>query len=345
MSNSSSRQPIPGQPLGATFKVAAGILSAFLLIQLLMVVWYFLPNLQQAIVARVATPSSPSSAEPAPQIQQFPQVQEQPAQTAPDLQQQPAEPSQETYERISKLVSESDKAFRIGDYDLGITKILDADQLLPNDPGIMLRIARLYEKTGKIPDAVTLYRQVLALPDLPPELRTQTERKLNIIKTSETSTQTPTVTAPEQGADMRDEIGLQPGSILGIVDTRLSDGTQGTKVLRISIKARPNQEIDSKKMRVHVFFYDRDSAGNVQLTDSRVITEWISPPVNWRDNEPELLNATYTPPNAADPANAGMSFVGYVVGIYYNDELQDTRADPGSLASEHPLPLYLQSGE
>jgi hypothetical protein len=137
---------------------------------------------------------------------------------------------------------------------------------------------------------------------------------------------------------MRDEFGLQPGASLGIIETRLSDAPKGAKNLRISIKARPNQSIDPRKMAVHVFFYERDHAGQVQLTNSEVLTEWISPPVDWSINEPELLNAVYTP-----PAKSDFTYAGYVVGIYYKNDLQDTRADPGSLAVEHPLPLYLSS--
>ncbi|MBU6181021.1 MAG: hypothetical protein KGR69_15245, partial [Verrucomicrobia bacterium] len=57
----------------------------------------------------------------------------------------------------------------------------------------------------------------------------------------------------------------------------------------------------------------------------------------------ELLNATYTPPDPAPPAGSDEGYAGYVVGIYYKGELQDTRADPGSLSTEHPLPLYLNS--
>jgi hypothetical protein len=152
------------------------------------------------------------------------------------------------------------------------------------------------------------------------------------------STPIPTVVANEAGADMRDEFGLQPGASLGIIETRLSDAPKGAKNLRISIKARPNQSIDPRKMAVHVFFYERDQTGLVELTNSEVLTEWISPPVDWSNNEPELLNAAYTP-----PAKPDFTYAGYVVGIYYKNDLQDTRADPGSLAVEHPLPLYLSS--
>ena len=336
MSNPSPGLPIPTPPVGKTFKVAAGILTAFLILQILAVAWFFLPVLQQAIVRRAVAEKAPAAeASPAPQttVEAVPQ-----ATSAPT----PDQPDEATYEKITELVAESDKAYRIGDYDLGLAKINEADRLLPNDPGILLRVARLHEKRNEPGEAASIYNVVLTLPGLSEELRKQTKRKLAMLTPEETEA-APTMVAPAEGADMRDESGLQPGSILGIVDTKLSEGPDGTKKLLISIKARPDQSIDSGEMRVHVFFYDRDANGEVRLTESKIITEWISPPINWSEDEPELLNATYTPPDPSDPANADISYTGYVVGIYYKGELQDTRADPGSLASEHPLPLYLSS--
>lgn len=335
MSNSSSGQPISTPPVGKTFKVAAGILIAFLVVQILAVAVHFLPGLQQAAVQALSPKPKPAEAE----VQSQPVAEAAPEATPPAA---PDQPDEATFQKITELVAESDKSFRIGEHDIALSKILEADRLLPNDPGIMLRIARLHERRGEPQLAVNIYNSVLALPDLGEELRKQTRRRLSMIAIPETPA-TPTVQAPAQGADMRDEFGLQPGSILGIVDTKLSEGTGGTKNLLISIKARPDQAIETPEMRVHVFFYDRGPDGEIRPTDSRIVTEWISPPVNWADKEPELLNAVYTPPDPADPANADISFVGYVVGIYYKGELQDTRADPGSLAAEHPLPLYLTS--
>lgn len=326
--------PIVKPPAGTTFKVSMGLLAAFLILQAAAVVWHFLPGLQQAIVQRAVAekPSAPVAA-----TQPTPASAPQPAPAST-----PAPPDEATSEKISALVEESDKAFRIGDHDLGLEKIRQADRLLPNDPGILLRIARLQEKRGETAEAVATYNAVLDLPGLGPELRMQTRRKLGMLETAKPESTAPTVQAPEKGADARDEFGLQPGAILGIVDTRLNDGPDGSKILRISIKSRPGESIDTPQMRVHVFFYDRDTSGNVLPTDSRIVTEWISPPVNWAENEPELLDATYRPPDPGDPANKGLTFAGYVVGIYYKGELQDTRANPGPLATEHPLPLYLQ---
>ncbi|MFM8365235.1 MAG: tetratricopeptide repeat protein [Verrucomicrobiota bacterium] len=334
MTKSSPDQPIPSPTVGKSFKVAAGLLIAFLAIQALLVAWHFLPVLQQAIVRQAVAekPDAPPTAT-APEIPTEATPQATPAST-------PTGPDEATYEKITSLVADSDKAFRIGEYDQGLAKIQEANALLPNDPGILLRIARLHEKRGEPGEAASVYNAVLALPNLGEELRKQTRRRLGMLTLPETETP-PTMVAATEGADMRDEFGLQPGAILGIVDTKLNDGPDGTKTLLISIKARPGEAIATSDMRVHVFFYDRDADGEMRPTDSKILTEWMSPPVDWGENEPELLNATYTPPDPSDSANQGITFGGYVVGIYYKGELQDTRANPGPLADEHPLPLSL----
>jgi len=318
-------------PLGKAFKLAAGLLGVFLVVQILAIGIHFLPGLQQGVVKLLTGSSNKSLSAPVEVPPQAP-VEQAPVTT---VDQPPVDGA--LVNRVKELVGESDKAFRIGDFDLGLSKIREAEKLVPPDAGILLRIARLQEKMGKPAEALSTYKKVLEMPELPAELREQTQRKLATIKVPEAPT-APTVEAAAEGADMRDEFGLQPGASLGIVDTRLADGATGSKELRIAIKGRPDTKIDPRRMAVHVFFYDRDASGNVLLTESQIQTEWISPPVNWSDKEPELLNAVYTPSNGA-----ALEYAGYVVGIYYNNELQDTRADPGTLAREHPLPLYLQS--
>jgi len=99
-------------------------------------------------------------------------------------------------------------------------------------------------------------------------------------------------------------------------------------------------------MKMHVFFYERDETGAVQLTESKSSTQWISPPVDWSDNEPEILDVTYVLPVGPAPNESPeRQFVGYVVAIFYNGELQDTRADPGSLTKTFPVPLYLKQDQ
>lgn len=321
--------PIAPSPSGPAFKIAMSALAVFALIQVAAVGIRTLPGLRDAIVERATASSQKEqpAATPAPTSVQAHQA-TQPVEQAPD----PA-----LMDKITRLVEESDQAFRVGDHGPAMQKISEADSLLPNDPGILLRMARIHERTDDIQTASAIYNRVLTLPELPRDLRAQTERKLSMMPVQETQS-APKVEAAEEGSDMRDETGLQPGATLGIVDTRLADAPGGQKILRVSIKSRPNAKIDPAQVSLHVFFYDRDASGTTMLTDAKVVSEWISPPVDWLQNEPELLNATYTAPESP-----GISFAGFVVGVYYKGELQDSRADPGSLAREHPLPLYLQT--
>ena len=331
MSQSPTPSPIPRVPAGPTFRFAAGLLCLFLVVQIGLVASHYAPILQKDIM-KIITPAPA----PTPQMQAPPLPSPQPvAQSTPPPTTAAEQLDDALIEKIRRLVEDSDKAFRIGDYDAGMAKIQEADRLLPGDPGVMLRIGRLYEKKGDMPAAAESYKKVLELPGLSTDLRAQTQRKIGMLSLPE-STPIPTVIASEAGSDMRDEFGLQPGASLGIIETRLSDAPKEAKNLRISIKARSNQSIDPRQIAVHVFFYERDQIGQIQLTNSEVLTEWISPPVDWSNNEPELLNAVYIP-----SAKSEFTYAGYVVGIYYKNDLQDTRADPGALAVDHPLPLYL----
>ncbi|MCX6972018.1 MAG: hypothetical protein NTV93_17960 [Verrucomicrobia bacterium] len=344
--SSQASPPIPRQPIGATFAVAVGILGFFLVLQFLAVAWYFLPILREKVVESATVASvQPAAENPVS-----------PAQTSGTAAPERPQADPALVQKISRLVTDSDRAYRVGDFETALKGINEAADLLPDDPGILLRRARLLESMQQPSDAAADYARVAALPGLSPELRAQAERKLTQLGGSvsgnpaatPSSSQTVDDAPSRSGADVREDTGLQPGSSLGIVDARLRDGTPGTKVLRVAIKARPGTTVDTRQMKLHVFFYEKDDAGEVQLTESKVVSQWISPPVNWADNEPELLDVTYILPDSTLPGSAasngspGRTFVGYIVGIYYNSELQDTRADPGNLAKKFPLPLYLK---
>lgn len=330
-----STSPIPKQPIGATFVVAMSVLGFFLVLQFFAVAWYFLPKLRQTVVESAAV----ASVQPAATAAAQPPAQGQARLSAGE---------QEAALRINKLAADSDRSYRVGDFEAAMKAIDEADALLPSDAGILLRRARLFEGMQQPAEAAAVYERVTMLPGLSPELRSQAEKKLSALG----GAAVPARPAPKSGqvfaesadgADIRNKIGLQPGSSLGIVDSRLRDGAPGAKMLRIAIKSQPGTGIDTRQMKLHVFFYEKDEAGETLLTESKVVSQWISPPVDWKDNEPELLDVTYTlPEGSASNGSAARHFVGYIVGIYYNGELQDTRSDPGSLVKKFPLPLYLK---
>ncbi|MEI6034284.1 MAG: hypothetical protein WCS65_08420 [Verrucomicrobiae bacterium] len=335
-----SSPPIPRQPIGATFAVAVGVLGFFLILQFLAVAWYFLPILREKVVESATVASVQPAAEAPSSV---------PAGNPAN----PARPQVDPalVQKISRLVADSDRAYRVGDFETSLKGINESAELLPDDPGILLRRARLLESMQQPAEAAADYARVAALPNLPAELRTQAEKKLAQLGGASSGAPSSPASAQNdapQGSDVRDETGLQPGASLGITDTRLRDRSPGTKALRVAIKARPKTAVETRQMKLHVFFYEQDEAGEILLTESQVAKQWISPPVDWADNEPELLDLTYILPDSNLPGSAasngspGRKFVGYIVGVYYNGELQDTQADPGWLARKFPLPLYLK---
>jgi hypothetical protein len=339
VSTPNAHTPIPRQPIGTTFIVAVSLLGAVAIIQLLAVAWHYIPLVRQQ-VAQTAEAQAASQQPAAVSAQQTPQ----PTPT----------PSAET-RKVQKLIADADRSLRVGDFEAALKLLDELGKLMPGDPSVLLRKAQVLERLDQPAETVVVLEEALKYPGLPEEVRTQAQAKIDQLSQSLAARpSTPQDVAPAlpdaAGADIRDDVGLQPGASLGIVDARLRDGKTGTKSLMLAVKSRPGSSINVQDVKIHVYFYEQTEDGEVVLTESKVVPQWLSPPVDWTANEPELLEVQYTMPesglpgSAAGSATSGRKFFGYIVGVYYNDELQDFRADPASVAKDFPLQLYLKQG-
>jgi tetratricopeptide (TPR) repeat protein len=179
----------------------------------------------------------------------------------------------------------------------------------------------------------------------------------------------------DAGTTRNDADGIPDGSTFGItevtaVDSPDADAETNIK-LKISVKARPNAPIDHTKVKIQVFFYDTVDNKEVVLTDADVSYEWVTPHHDWKSTNPEVLAVTYlraknkssseadlaaaassvTPPGTnkkkppvtkppASTTDAGhRKYLGYIVRIYYSEQLQAVRADPSKLLNLFPPPL------
>jgi hypothetical protein len=179
----------------------------------------------------------------------------------------------------------------------------------------------------------------------------------------------------DAGTTRNDADGIPDGSSFGITEVTATDtpdpDAETNMKLKISVKARPNTPIDHTKVKIQVFFYDTVDNKEVVLTDADVSYEWVTPHHDWKDTNPEILAVTYvraknktssdadlavaaasvTPPGTskkkpaatkppATTADAGhRKYLGYIVRIYYNEQLQSVRADPTKLLNLFPPPL------
>ncbi|HSV64034.1 MAG TPA: hypothetical protein VLH83_11875 [Chthoniobacterales bacterium] len=178
----------------------------------------------------------------------------------------------------------------------------------------------------------------------------------------------------DAGTTRNDADGIPDGSTFGITEVAATDtpdpDADTNMKLKISVKARPNTPIDHTKVKIQVFFYDTVDNKEVVLTDADVSYEWLTPHHDWKDTNPEILAVTYlraknktssdadlaaaaasvTPPGSSKkkptpkaPATASdaghRKYLGYIVRIYYNEQLQAVRADPTKLLNLFPPPL------
>ncbi len=180
----------------------------------------------------------------------------------------------------------------------------------------------------------------------------------------------------DAGTTRNDTEGIPDGSTFGIADVKAREDpdpdAETNLTLRISVRKRPNTLIDHTKVKIQVFFYDTENDKEVVLTDADVNYEWITPKHDWKETNPEVLQVTYVrPKNKPISADAALTaaaaavvppapgkkarpakqsapgtdidsshrkYLGYIVRIYYNDQLQAARADPTKLLNRFPPP-------
>jgi tetratricopeptide (TPR) repeat protein len=181
----------------------------------------------------------------------------------------------------------------------------------------------------------------------------------------------------DAGTTRNDADGIPDGSTFGITEVTATDtpdvDAETNMKLKIAVKSRPNTAIDHTKVKIQVFFYDTVDNKEVVLTDADVSYEWLTPHHDWKDTNPEVLAVTYlrqknkpispdaalsaaaekvtppggkkkTPPKKGPaeelPGEGGhRKYLGYIVRIYYNDQLQAVRADPTKLLNLFPPPF------
>lgn len=334
---------------GATFLIAFWLLMAVAALQVLGVIWKVVP----ATIVRVTTP-------PAQEVDLVEVYRPTPAPAPAPIDEAPAatpavDPVQ--MQEAMTFVAQADKDARVGDWESVLSSVAKAIEIMGPNPRLLLQQAFAFERLGREIDSASLLNQILTMPDLDAETREETLRLRNYVNQTIGNLEASGL-APGGGAEVAalpaspvddggrvpmagpvvESIGLQPGANLGIVEVREIDG-EGNKTLRVAIKSRPGTEIDAADVKVSVRFFEKGPEGEVSLTQSKVTSEWISPPVDWADSEPEILDVVYPMPGEG----VQNSYHGYTVAIYFRDELQDTRAVPGNLDQQFPSELFLEN--
>jgi len=347
VSVSTSQPPTVRQPLGVTFIVAIGVLAAFALLQIVAVGVYYYPFVRDQLTQSALRMQETPSAVPA-EAQQTPPPAAQPGNAAP------AAPvlSAQDQAKVNRLFADAQKNLHIGQFDVALKSISAAETITPGNSSVLLMKGAILEQMGQIDGAIVAIEDALKDPMLSPDYRPKAEGKLQQLykmaaaapKPQDTPAAGSTTAVAPEGVDsaMRDESGFQPGSNLAIVDSRVREGKKpGTQSLLVGIKARQGSNINSQDVQVQVYIYEQGQDGEASLQKCSIHPQWLSAPLDWADDQPEVLDVQFSPLPRPDGSAPG-KYYGYVVGVYYNNGLQDFRSDPAKLAKDFPIPLYLK---
>jgi hypothetical protein len=114
-------------------------------------------------------------------------------------------------------------------------------------------------------------------------------------------------------------------------------------LLRVPLRAKPRARVEVRDVVIQVLFYDLVDNKDVVQTSANVNSRWASTPPDWSDGDTEVLEVEYAQAkaDATEAKPEARKYFGYIVRLYYKEELQDSRAEPARLGAQFPAPTTL----
>ena len=134
--------------------------------------------------------------------------------------------------------------------------------------------------------------------------------------------------------DLLQRTSASPDTILKITETTLSETAdpqaQSHFTLKVGVKPRPGTP-NGHAVRIVVSFYDLTKDNKMKPTNARVGYNWLTPAEDWSNATPKYLAATYVRLKSQTSSSDGRRYGGFVVRVYFDGHLQDSRANPSEL--------------
>ena len=134
--------------------------------------------------------------------------------------------------------------------------------------------------------------------------------------------------------DLLQRIGALQDTILKITEATLSEiadpNAQSHLTLKVGVKPRTGTQ-NGHVVRIKVDFYDLTSDNKMKPTTAQVSYNWLTTARDWTDATPKFLAATYVRPKSNLPSSDERRYGGFIVRVYFDGQLQESRANPPDL--------------
>jgi hypothetical protein len=231
--------------------------------------------------------------------------------------------------QFTELIEQGKLLRNTGDTAGALVKFREASALEPTNAQAIAEQAYTYEKMSLHDKAAEQWKRVLSFGETGGVLYSAAKSKLDMAM-SETLRVTSPVGPPRPIAE---------GKLIGLGTPMMRndpDPASAKKfVLHVPITTRSGQKMNVKDMKVFVLFYDRLNANDLASTAANVSNRWADPPADWADGSTETLEVTYDLP-PTEGRGERRDYYGYIVRLYYKDQLQDSYAEPAALNQRFP---------
>ncbi len=130
---------------------------------------------------------------------------------------------------------------------------------------------------------------------------------------------------------------LKLGRVTAARDETITRGER--VVLSVLVEADPAARPNPEEMAMLVYFYDLVDDERSEASTADTAQEFPSTPYDWVENGQETIEVSYHQPEFTEVQKRELGerrYYGYIIELYYRDELQDTAAFPPELTSLNP---------
>ena len=267
---------------------------------------------------------------------------------------------------VDQLLRDGKEFRERGDTTNALARFQEALDSEPDNTGVLQEMAQTYESMQMFDRANDVWRRIKQISPSDSSTYALADRRLKVGVPAAPTVEPGGAPAEVDVPSRKDVGGNADGPIMGISDVKTKETpdpeTETNLALEIGIKKQPGAVVDHNKVKILVFLYDVVNDKDIKLTDADVSNEWITSKHDWSDSNPEVLLVRYVRAKTGGalsesslseaaakvrPGQKGRGskgsadigqrkYLGYIVRVYYGDDLQAVQAEPARLLQQFP---------
>ena len=246
--------------------------------------------------------------------------------------------------RVGEMLQQGRTLRDRGDTSNALLRFREAYAADPHNPEAIAEVAVTLEKMGLPDKAAENWKRVYDMGESAGVYFAAAEAKMReAVMASRAGTQQPA----ESPGGVQSGGGTAASATFGLGAVE-SEEVRDLKSLRhlkvrVPLQLRLKTKINNKDLVVQVIFYDLVDDKLVR-TNANYTKRWSTGPVDWREDDTEVLEVEYIQPlpDPHDSKREIRKYYGYIVRVYYKDELQATRSEPSLLGQRFPASQTLE---